>query len=384
MDKRISHLSKEQVEELVNRYYSGDNVKQLIEEYDINVPISRLYTLFPPLEIPEAKCDLCGTSLVADPFSKSGSPPAPKEFYCPQCGHRPFDDACDCNACRAAIEDEEEVKRKLIYDTYVKSKPEVDFDDLDFKDKVYLGALGRLVLCEDMFNINPYDERGTDVELAPTEEMTYDILRRLCRENIIAVSELSNIDAFPGEQDNYPNTYYMNKVMYKLNLVLPSNKKELYEKIFNPDYYNETLMEEAYSLWMEIAKAECVEFLIYELDKVDFDFSPGEKTYQTFELLLHDFSTAQIYGIINKCVSDASKYYLQGDISRKRAANSVIGGCRRYAERAITNNWTLVNYGRRRDLPQSELSVFFYNRVLGIGEKGFNEKPSYIELEKDN
>lgn len=124
---------------------------------------------------------------------------------------------------------------------------------------------------------------------------------------------------------------------YFLNLVFPKNKQDLFTEILNPSYYSADYADEALELWKEIAVAECIEYLQYQLDKVNFEFTPGEKTYKTFEIILNDFSVSQIYGIIWRSVADASKLYLEKGISKKHAANSVIGACERYAERAKIN-----------------------------------------------
>ena len=84
------------------------------------------------------------------------------------------------------------------------------------------------------------------------------------------------------------------------------------------------------------------------------------------------------YGIIWRAVADASKLYLEKGISKKHAANSVIGARERYAERAKINGWDLTQYNRIKDLPQSELSLFHFNRVLGIGEMGFRVPPTIV------
>ena len=97
-----------------------------------------------------------------------------------------------------------------------------------------------------------------------------------------------------------------------------------------------------------------------------------------FDIILNDFSVSQIYGIIWRAVADASKLYLEKGISKKHAANSVIGACERYAERAKINGWDLTQYNRIKDLPQSVLSLFYFNRVLGIGEMGFRVPPTIV------
>lgn len=128
----------------------------------------------------------------------------------------------------------------------------------------------------------------------------------------------------------------------------------------------------------KIAVEECIEYLLYQLRKVSFEFSPGEKTYKTFEMILNDFSVSQIYGIIWKSVSEASRLYLEKRMTKKHAANSVIGACERYADRAKINKWNLVSYNRIPDLPQSILSEFFFYKVLKIGDKGFYSVPQIL------
>jgi len=173
---------------------------------------------------------------------------------------------------------------------------------------------------------------------------------------------------------------YAYKVVYNLNLKLPPNKRDLFAEILNPNYYCEEHKDAALELWKRIALSECIEYLQLNFSKVKFTFSPGEKTYTTFEILLEDFSVSQIYGIIWKAVSDAYRRYLEENITKKHAANSVIGSCERYAERAKINNWDMTKYSRAKELPQSALSLLFFNKVLRIGEKGFNVPPSITEL----
>lgn len=106
------------------------------------------------------------------------------------------------------------------------------------------------------------------------------------------------MEAFPTDSEDFPNTFYTYEVTYFLNLVFPPNKQDLFTEILNPSYYSADYADEALALWKEIAVAECIEYLQYQLDKVNFEFTPGEKTYKTFEIILNDFSVSQVYGII--------------------------------------------------------------------------------------
>jgi hypothetical protein len=98
---------------------------------------------------------------------------------------------------------------------------------------------------------------------------------------------------------------------------------------------NEEDKNEALIIWKEIALNECLEYFKYQMDKVKFDFNPGEKTSTVFKDLLEHFSVAQIYGIIYKAIANAIRYYQETNIARKQAANSVIGNCQRYGEKTI-------------------------------------------------
>lgn len=65
-------------------------------------------------------------------------------------------------------------------------------------------------------------------------------------------------------------------------------------------------------------------------------------------------------------------------MAKNHAANTTISACERYAERAKINGWDLKGYRRIKDLPQSALSLFFFNRVLEIGDMGFTIPPTIV------
>lgn len=48
MEKNLDHLTSEEIETLMQRYYAGESVSKLTKEYGISVRSSNLYKLFPP------------------------------------------------------------------------------------------------------------------------------------------------------------------------------------------------------------------------------------------------------------------------------------------------------------------------------------------------
>lgn len=378
MEKNLEHLTSEQIECLMQRYYAGESASKLVKEYNISAHGSELYKLFPPEVFPDYICEYCDEPLVINRPSKTrkNSPKYKEGLYCPICGHRPFQTHCNCKNCQEEERILQEEQLQQIEEAYSKPRTPVDFSSLSFENKVFLGAICRALLKENLYEIAPFSD--SEVILAPTGGLRQKLYSNLIHNQIIAVSPRSPLEAFDVDSEDFPNTFYIYRVTYFLNLIFPSNKQDLFTEILDPSYYCSENADEAVALWKEIAVAECIEYLQYQLDKVNFEFTPGEKTYKMFDIILNDFSVSQIYGIIWRAVADASKLYLEKGISKKHAANSVIGACERYAERAKINGWDLTQYNRIKDLPQSVLSLFYFNRVLGIGEMGFRVPPTIV------
>ncbi|QDP39174.1 hypothetical protein [Radiobacillus deserti] len=131
-----------------------------------------------------------------------------------------------------------------------------------------------------------------------------------------------------------------------------------------------------FNMWKKIALNESIEYLLYSLDKVGFDFSPGEKTNKVFENLLEHFSVAQIYSIIYRAVANSTKLYQEKRMPRKKAANAVITFCESNGERAIAEGWNLSKYRRDYNLPETLISQVFFTSILKIAYIGFEEKPT--------
>ena len=313
-----------------------------------------------------------------------------KKPFCAICGHTD-EIICKCNYCIAEREkvrklnEERKVrilqeKREKIKKVYDLNIVPVNYSELNFREKVFLGALLRTSLSEDMEVILPLND--AERELAPTIGYIKEILSYLIGRGVISVDSNSSIDAFLDSNEEkdieFPNVYYITMVKYRINIVGDEEIKNILSKIINPKSFSDADKEDALNIWKEIALEECIEYFEYQMKSVRFDFNIGEKTIAIFKDLLENFSVSQIYGIIYKSVANATKYYQESSVSKKQAANSVIGGCQRYAERAMINNWELAKYSRIKELPQSMISEFFFDRVIGVGSLGFNMPPSEL------
>ena len=376
MYTNLDHLSAEEISKVKKRYYQGDSVYRLLGEYNLDIAPSQFYTHLPPDQIEEYGCSQCGVNLVVDvaPRSKEKHYADLTQYYCPICGRKPFSENADWLAFPLLPQEEVLAKKNLITQYYERNNDPVVFDDLPIIHKVYLAALCHACLDKNQSTIQPIF--GSQIPLASTQGLQTDIYSKLIESGAIIVSPESSLNAFDLEAKSFPRKYDKEKVSYKLNIALADNAKSIADALKNIDSTRSENKEELLNLWREIAIGECITYLQYRLDRVGFSFSPGEKTHLVFQQLLENFSVAQLYYIIWCKVNDASRWYLEGSVTKHHAACSVISACQRYGENALFFKRDLPKYRRPSDCPHSILTQFFYNKVLSIGPDADNICPS--------
>lgn len=387
VDDRISHLKTEEIQDLITRYYNKENVANLINEYRINITPTKLCEVFPP-RISEEVCPYCHSPMFIKMSSRSQLKYIEKKnfAYCEACGHIDSKD-CACSECqnerillseKAQEERQKEIEEKIsiISDAYSTDAIEkIEVEELTFRDRVYLGALLRLAMDEDMKKIKPMSE--IKLRLAPTEDYINEIMEHLTSRRIIVVDPDSSINAFPAE--GFPKSYNISEVGYIINLSSNGSLETQINDIINPVDMKEEDKEDAFNIWKMISLNECLEFLYFQMNEVKFEYHAGVKTIATIMDMHKNFATSQIFAIIGRSVSNSAKYYLKEKVTKKRAANTVVGRCQNFAERALIEKWNVIKYHRPYLLPQSALSEFFFNRVTKLGELGFNMPPTLFQ-----
>lgn len=362
VDKRLSHLNEKQIKELIKRYYAGEMVKKLIEEYNIEFSTSGLFKLFPPVVVEDRICPCCHVNMVQD--AKSRTSYSLKEIiYCPICKHE-YKTNCTCDRCI-------EAKRNIIHSLYSKDVKKVNINDISLKNRVYLSALLRAVdtFQRDGEIIIPSLNK-CDKKIAPTVELLREIIRDLIAEKLLIVDYNSHISAFMGEltSGDYGKSYDLHYVNYILNI-------EYDKELMNPNIDYETInIEEVDSIARKIALHECLEYLLEQMNTVQFAFKAGKKTKEVFDDLLCNFSVSQIFRIIYSSITGATRYYQEKKVNIKQAANSVITRCQSYGERALANGWEVKSFTRPKSCSQSIISELFFNKIYFIGDDGFYKK----------
>lgn len=393
LDKKLQHLDENQLTEVISAYYNGEKIQDILSTYEIKTTSSGLARIFPPV-FTGGTCKKCTEPLLAPLPSRTYSTDIDvRTVYCSDCGHQEIP-RCSCTYCKQEkiqreLEEEEkkkiraERKRQFITNYFQEgswTKTEESF--LSLEDKVYLSVLFRSALSEDTKTIEPLE--SIEGSIAPTPELEKEIIRTLTGRNILVPSSKSSMNAFDtgsslGEEvEPSKVTYFMYKVHYHINLAPHDGDYDaMVKRLMYPDIGNEEGFEQfCYEMWKRIALSECLQYLLYQMEKVGYTFNPGEKTINVFEELLEHFSVSQIYNIIYRSVAISTKRYQAREITKIHAQNSVISSCESYGQRAIAQGWKLTHYSRVKDLPESFISQFFFTSIMQISDLGFSETPT--------
>lgn len=331
---KFSSRSKESVLKIMDDYYNNTElpVSKIYEKYAIDKNIRSLPKEFPK-EIVDEVCPYDSSHLEEWLPSRTGHA-AYRIPECPKCGHKE-EYNCSCVGCLNKAEEEKKKQRELIISTYLTDVPKVKYESLSVRDKVFLSALLRSGLNEEMTKI--IGNSLVENKMSPTADFDREILNELESKQVILVDPQSPIDAFVKE--NFPHSYYVHEVNYLLNIdtdvtdisaIEYPNREEI---IKNRD--------ECLQIWKEIAEAECYAYLQDQMQRKRFMFNPGPKTKLVIDHLLEEYSVCQIRNLIWGSVKDAAAWYQEGNISKKHAANSVITRLNNKGEHAKAENWNL-------------------------------------------
>jgi hypothetical protein len=103
MNSKLSHLKKEEIDELIQRYYNGEKVNALIAEFKIDTKTTSLNKLFPPKICDNIYCPYCENEhmvLMHESRNNSSIKPTPQCSVCNHITGAYWD--CDCSNCRQA------------------------------------------------------------------------------------------------------------------------------------------------------------------------------------------------------------------------------------------------------------------------------------------
>ncbi|MCE3255725.1 MAG: hypothetical protein K0R25_1219 [Rickettsiaceae bacterium] len=384
MNDKLSHLSTDEVEQLMNEYYhQGKGATELITKYRINASPGSLVGLFPNLINSNLFCPYCkNTNMETKRLSKSALKYSTQKPFCPNCKHS-LENGCYCINCKQIRESEklrvEKIKRRAIEEMADNEKIcEVEIDDLTPKEILLLLSLVRHSLSEDLCFVRPFITKP--FPLTPYFDFTREEVSSLHRRGFIAISGLSSLESCTfNEEMTRVKGYYPDKVVWEFLPGMDSEEKKYYIKSLEELAENENGMsrwgDEIPILWRLINKYEAIEYFLYQLGLRGFAPKIGDKTHTVIENLLEHHSIGQIFNLIWQAAKDVVDYAQRNKTIKPIAANMFIGSLQNRSDRAVANKWQIKCSRRDFDCPQSAMSSTFFDVILGIGESAIERKP---------
>ena len=372
----LAHLTSTQIHSLINRYYSGEKIANLIAEYDIQCSPSELFRQFPP-EYVERDCPVCNSPLVKSRVSRtSSSGSRHAAIRCSRCSHQETD-RCVCPNCREIrtqkIEAQRQRERAAIAtfcnENWSYSLTQIEPEQLSAEAAI---ALLSLIRCGGWINDSTIDAIAHSVvPLVPNEiRIAQHLLGVLFDNGLIAPAPDSRPSSFHLTADEKVR-FDWHSVYWSLLIPEAPNFIEKLETLAASDLWPNGWNEGAHALWKMLAMAECKEFCMHAVAQRKLPM-PGETALTALlDNLLRSFSVSQCYQLIWNAAGRAVDYMVRERVRAQHAANAIIGSCQRYADRARSEGWNIKGFQRNFDLPRSQLSYVLHDVFLKHGEFGF-------------
>lgn len=282
-----------------------------------------------------------------------------------------------CNTCVADLkhDQEQEFRDRLKNNYEATANKDIEIRNLSFREITYLLAVIRHSAAEDLSYILPHEVNRT-AALSPEFEFDIEIFKKLYREGLLAISPLSDLDAFEFN-DEGGFTFYITRVAWNFVMLedakTPRSIIESIEALLASEDYRDERHNEIVELARELSLLECLGYLEYVVAEHQLSFTAGEKTKIVLNQVLDKFSVAQAYNLIWRAAKDAAAFYMRSGVNRKHAANTIVGNIQRQLDRAVANNWEINPFRRNYDKPQSILSQVLFNTCLRTDDGGFSE-----------
>lgn len=381
VSKKLAHLSADQITNLCVRYFN-EKVKDLIEEYQIDLKSQGLSLILPPRILPDELCPYCDIPL-RQKLSKGAS--CDKHPYCISCKHKKVA-YCHCEGCEEKESQQRIEKRKKINklweDEYGKPDKIWNLNDIPLKAHLYLTTFLRATTCNQLFTNFWFEDFST--KITPNQYFTNELIEYLLKNSYIK----RNLTTYGSYSYFTPDEEMARKNLLSNQYELLIESDELNtEEIYNCLYFPKIKKEEEKDLrelWAEIAKAECLEYVSYKIEDIGIHYKYCQKHLMHIEKILNNFSVSQFYCMFFSKLKSAHYSRTSKGLNPIQVLNSSVYGALTYSERAVVGNWPVAKYNREYQCEQSIVSEVFFSLFLPIDKAGFHECPATFKIDTNN
>lgn len=369
----VSHLTPDQLEALMARYYAGETVSALLSEFQISCRVAKLSEQFPP-EYVDPSCPHCGSQMIRSRSSRTAQWPKPP--HCSGCSHIE-DPSCRCSNCDARRARVAQAHRRRTFTAIAeycavandgRSQPMV-VDDLAPIAGI---ALLTLIRTADLHGDGALAAvSASPVPFTATDSLSIELLNTLHSEGLISIDPHSDPNAFRIE--GYTVVGVMPLLVGwhvtaddTIDLLHEIERRALHRSL------PQTWESAAKQLHMQLAAAECRSYFDRCLMERGLPRNSSVKVDALIQNLLVDHSVSQAMRIIWGGAQWTADFLARKQVNRAHASNYAIGACQRWADRARAERWDVKGFKRPYDLPRSMLSYVLHDVILKVGDRGFD------------
>ncbi len=383
MNDLLKKLSEEELQGLIERYYSNEKVSVLLEEFELDINATELIRNFPLKELPDVQCPYCNIAM-KQRYPARGiarySWPSP---YCGNCAHK-LQSPCGCDKCDEFAREEEKqrlisFREKISKTTFVR-KCNIQIDGLTLMQAMALVTLSLISRDENDSLISSIASHH--LRLAPTEIMTLDIIKSLHKDHFIEIAEETSFHFMEfGELGNIDQLIWED-IEWRYNLVNDESSNAEFLRELEITIRDKTLWplsweDDLTKVWKELAYQHCCKYLQVHVEEHGFLFKAGEKTRKVINHTLDNYSILKSYYFLWVAVRNVASYCLRKNLSQSQAGYIIPGNIERRVDKALaSNDWEVKEYRKDSRCGKSAMTDYFANVVTNLGEDFYTEKPS--------
>ncbi|MNM20836.1 hypothetical protein D3C81_311780 [compost metagenome] len=385
----VSHLSEEQVEELYQRYISGERNADLVAEYKLSISPNSLIKIFPPVQLDAVFCPYCCVQMYERRKSKADLAAGITVGYCQTCDHKYYTGRypgnkrqCGCGSCEG-----ERLRDQLNKDQIAREKIReywrplvsnaIPYEDLEMREKIYLLSLINAQADLNSSRVSSVLERRRDVWLAPSQTLESEVLELLYRRRIIVVDPESPLFAF---DDRKVESINLSAVRWIVNIKLQGSSSVSVEDLQRQIAKEFALAPVGYDahqtklLAVSVLTEQVMRQIHYQCARCSLSFTAEKKGRDVVASLLKDHNAAVVGYFVYLAVRRADDYYKNSNVSTVQATNIIPRKLHEYGIKAISEAWDLAAKKFLTNDPRSELNKVVFDLVLRADDGGCYKK----------
>lgn len=377
---RIKHLTEEQVHILLNRYYEGEGIKNLIEEFKLDADPSVFIRLLPIVETDDP-CAYCGTKLTGSVKSRTSNHEGLQNLLnleCPNCAHN-NSDYCNCSTCKklwaqAKIEKQKKILENALLPFAQFKNQLIKEQDLDLYDLLMLCVLIRTHLSFDSNFLTPFEIDSKDI--FPSDFYLMEVLNYFLGKGILILQEDISIKNIKEG--------VLNLLSVKLYLNIES-KDGSYSALINRLMYPDQIMfkenpDFCIMMWRKIVYLEIVDYVDFTMKGIGVICNFSSRVEQRVNYLSNSFSISEIYTMIYSTGSYIARLKLERRFKSVNCESYVFNHIEKISNKILSGEYSRIKNKRNFKLPESSLYDVFFNYLLCIGHQGFDTVPHIFAL----